>query len=258
MLLCAGETMKEFNVEKFKIRLMDKNNPEEIKKVQKLRYDYLLKFYNESLPEEGIDDDGYDEFSDSILVIDIEKDIIAGTYRVATKETIKGHKFLTEDEYDIHELIESDENFLELGRAVVHVDYRNGFVIQLLLLAIYHYATEHNLKYYLGLCSFHGTDPSIYNHAFSLLARDYSFTKYNIKACSNSFDLHFVKEDEIDPMIAKSQLPPLLRMYLKLGHRVCDGGSIDYKFNSCDVLIVLDSDNINIKYFNRMMNINAK
>ena len=250
--------MKEFNVEKFKIRLMDKTNKEEVQKVQKLRYEYLLKDYNTNLPVDGIDDDGYDEYSDSILVIDTEKDIIAGTYRVATKETVKGHKFLTEEEYDIHELIESDETFLELGRAVVHVDYRNGFVIQLLLLAIYHYATEHNLKYYLGLCSFHGTDPTLYKHGFSILARDYSFTKYNIKACSNTFDLHYIDEDKIDPQLAKAQLPSLLRMYLRLGHRVCAGGSIDYNFNSCDVLIVLDSDNINIKYFNRMMNINAK
>ncbi|MBP5343107.1 GNAT family N-acetyltransferase [bacterium] len=250
--------MKEFNVEKFKIRLMDKTNKEEVEKVQRLRYLYLLKDYNPSLPAEGVDADGYDDVSDSILVIDTEKDVIAGTYRVATNDTINGHKFLTEDEYDIHELIESGERFLELGRAVVHVDYRNGFVIQLLLLAIYHYATEHNCKYYIGLCSFHGVDPSIYDHGFSFLARDYSFKKYNITACNNAFDLHFIDDDKIDILKAKEQLPSLLRMYLRLGHRVCVGGSIDYNFNSCDVLIILDSDAINIKYFNRMMKINTK
>ena len=250
--------MKEFNVEKFKIRLMDKENKDEIRKVQELRYKYLLKDYNPNLEEGGIDDDGYDEYSDSILVIDTEKGIIAGTYRVATLDTIKDQKFLTEDEYDIKELRDSKERFLELGRAVVHVDYRNGFVIQLLLLAIYHYATEHNCKYYLGLCSFHGVNPEAYSHGFSLLARDYSFKKYKITAIGDAFDLHFVDEDKIDMLRAKQELPALLRMYLRLGHRVCIGGSIDHKFNSCDVLIVLDADEINIKYFNRMMNINAK
>ena len=198
--------MKEFNVEKFKIRLKDKTNKEEVEKVQRLRYLYLLKDYNPSLPAEGVDADGYDDVSDSILVIDTEKDVIAGTYRVATNDTINGHKFLTEDEYDIHELIESGERFLELGRAVVHVDYRNGFVIQLLLLAIYHYATEHNCKYYIGLCSFHGVDPSIYDHGFSFLARDYSFKKYNITACNNAFDLHFIDDDKIDILKAKEQV----------------------------------------------------
>ena len=52
-------------------------------------------------------------------------------------------------------------------------------------------------------------------------------------------------------------MPNLLKMYLKLGHKVSIDGSIDYKFNSCDVFIILDINEINIRYAKRLLNINV-
>lgn len=249
--------MKSFVVNNYLIRLMDHNDKEEVKRVQSLRYQYLLREYNPSLPLEGLDIDGYDELSNSILVIDQTNNQIAGTYRVATMETIKGNRFLTEDEYNIDSLKQCKDGFVELGRAVVHPDYRNPLVIQLLFLGIYHYATEHNCRYFIGLCSFHGHNPSDYAHGFSLLKRDYLCTKFDIHACSNGFSLSFVKDDEIDIALAKKQIPNLLRMYLNLGHKVSSEGSIDYNFNSCDVLIIMDAQEINMRYFERLMRIGS-
>ena len=249
--------MKELNVGKFNIRLMNHNDLEEVRKVQVLRYEYLLRDYDPNLPSGGIDDDGYDKFSDSVLVIDKENGIIAGTYRIATPDTIKNHKYLTEDEYNIEQIKVSGERFLELGRAVVRNEYRNGFVIQLLFLGIYHYAIENNCRYLMGLCSFHGHDPAIYGQAFALLKRDYRCTKFDIKACNNSFSFDYVDEASIDEEEAKKQMPNLLKMYLKLGHKVSIDGSIDYKFNSCDVFIILDINEINIRYAKRLLNINV-
>ena len=56
---------------------------------------------------------------------------------------------------------------------------------------------------------------------------------------------------------AKKEIPNLLRMYLNLGHKVSAEGSIDYKFNSCDVLIIMDSKEINMRYFERLMRIGS-
>ena len=249
--------MKELNVGKFNIRLMNHNDLEEVKKVQSLRYEYLLRDYDPSLPSGAIDDDGYDCVSDSVLVIDKEKDIIAGTYRIATPDTIKDHKYLTEDEYNIDQIKLSGDRFLELGRAVVRPEYRNGFVIQLLFLGIHHYATEGNFRYLMGLCSFHGHNPAVYGDALALLKRDYRCTKFDIRACNNSFSFDYVDLDNINEEEAKKQMPNLLKMYLKLGHKVSIDGSIDYKFNSCDVFIILDINEINIRYAKRLLNINV-
>lgn len=236
---------------------MNFSDKDEVKRVQTLRYNYLLREYNPSLSEEGIDVDGYDDLSDSILVIDQSNNEIAGTYRIATMETVKGGRFLTEDEYNIDELKASKDGFVELGRAVVHPDYRNPLVIQLLFLGIYQYAVEHNCRYFIGLCSFHGHTPSDYAHGFSMLKRDYLCTKFNLPAVANGFSLKFLEDEKIDNARAKKEIPNLLRMYLNLGHKVSSEGSIDYNFNSCDVLIIMDSHEINMRYLERLMKIGS-
>ena len=38
--------MKEFVASNYLIRLLDKSNPDELKRIQELRYKYLLKIYN--------------------------------------------------------------------------------------------------------------------------------------------------------------------------------------------------------------------
>lgn len=240
--------MKEFMVDKFLVRLMNHKDLQEVKQVQILRYNYLLKEYNQSLPDGGIDDDGYDKYTDSILVINTESGEICGTYRVATLKTTNGHKFLTEDEYDITPLKESGKDFVELGRAVVHPEYRTGLVIQLLFLGIYRYMIENNCQYTIGLCSFHGNDPTLYKNAFSYLKQNYSFKDLEIKACNNAFNLDMVSE--IDEKKVDSELTGLLKMYLRFGNRVCFNGSIDYSFNSCDILIILDINEANMRYIN--------
>ena len=244
--------MKALNVGKFEIRLMNKDEAE-LKQVQAFRYQYLLRDYNPDLPLEGFDDDGYDAYSDTLLVIDHEENKIVGTYRLATPSTIQDASYLTEAQYDLSAFRENKINFVELGRAVVHPLYRNGFVIQLLFLGLYNYAKSMGCKYMIGLCSFHGTDPKQYQNAFALLKRDYAFTDYQFNAIANK--INFACSGEVDEHLAKSEMPGLLRMYLNLGAKVAPEGSIDYTFQSCDVLILLDVESINVRYLERIMRI---
>ncbi|MBO4668028.1 MAG: GNAT family N-acetyltransferase [Bacilli bacterium] len=246
--------MKKLTVGKFEIRLMEKTDAE-LKQVQAFRYQYLLRDYNPGLPLEGFDDDGYDEFSDSLLVIDTEKNIIVGTYRLATPQTIKDAKYLTEFEYDITPLKQSGQGFVELGRAAVHPDYRNGFVIQLLFLGLYNYAVENGCQYMIGLCSFHGIDPTLYPHAMMYLKKEYLSPDFKIHAINKPFSFDMIKEDELDYTLAKEQMPGLLRMYLNLGAKVGCDGFIDEEFKSCDVLILTNVSQINMRYLERIMRI---
>ena len=248
--------MKTLNVGKFVIRLMEKTTAE-IRRVQAFRYQYLLRDYNPHLPLEGLDDDGYDAYSESLLVIDTETDSIVGSYRLATPLTIKDQKYLTEHEFDLTPLKASGAHFVELGRAVVHPDYRNGFVIQLLFLGLYHYATENSCEYMIGMGSFHGVDPSIYPHAFAMLLKKYQSPDFVINAVNHRFAFDFIKPDQIDEGLAKEQLPGLLRMYLTLGASVSHNGFIDDEFKSCDVLIILKVSGINVRYLERIMRIKA-
>ena len=231
--------MKSFEKGNYLVRLLDKNNKDELRLVQKLRYDYLLKDFDPSLPEDGLDDDGFDEFCDSILVIDKNNGLIVGTYRVATLETMKGHEFKCEEEFDIEPIKKDPDGMVETGRAVVTKDYRNGGVISLLWEGLFRYASENNCRYIIGTASLHGTDYTVHRKCLSYLYHHSLDTKFNIRSKKNSYEYY---QDEDAKM---NDIPSLLKTYLIMGARVSLNGYIDYEFNSCDVLIITDLQNVN-------------
>lgn len=231
--------MKPFESGNFLVRLLDKNNEEELRIVQKLRYDYLLRDFDPSLPEDGLDDDGFDQYCDSILVIDKENNMIVGTYRVATLKTANGHEFKCEEEFDIDALKADPDGVIETGRAVVHGDYRKGGVISLLWDGLFHYATENHCRYITGTASLHGTDYTVHRKCLSYLYHHSINTHFNIRSKKNSFEYY---QDEDATM---NDIPSLLKTYLIMGARVSVNGYIDYEFNSCDVLIITDLQNVN-------------
>ena len=82
--------MKPIETTNYLIRLLDPKDPDELREVQRLRYDFLLREFDEKKAESGgLDDDGYDAYTDSILAIDKRTGRIVGTYRLATARTLK-------------------------------------------------------------------------------------------------------------------------------------------------------------------------
>ena len=53
--------------------------------------------------------------------------------------------------------------------------------------------------------------------------------------------------------MSEAGMPGLLRAYLKLGSKVSRNGYIDYDFNSCDVMTVMDRLNMNERYVQRFL-----
>ena len=50
------------------------------------------------------------------------------------------------------------------------------------------------------------------------------------------------------------KLPPLIKGYLRVGGRVSDGFFIDYDFDTIDLCVVVQTDNIDEKYKNKYLN----
>ena len=239
----------DFNYNNYHVRLLDNNNKDELLEVQKLRYDYLLKEFNKDLPDGGIDDDGYDKYCESILIIDTTINKIIGTYRIATLRTIKDAKFKTEGEFNCDAIRSCGKEIIELGRAVVHQDYRNGVIIQLLWAAIFEYAQEYDCKYLFGTCSFHGVDPSIYGNLLCYLKKNY-VTNLDVYAVCNSYEFDYL--DNYDEAKVRDEMLGLVKSYLSFNCKFARNGYIDYEFNSCDVLTIVDMDDCNQRILQRM------
>ncbi len=236
---------------KYVLGLADKS---EIEEVQKLRYDELLLDFDNSKNANGLDASEYDNFCDHLIVKDVETGKIVGTYRLMTNKHLEfKDEFICEEEFDISKLRNSSFNILELGRAVVHKDYRQGTVIKLLWSGIMDYARMHNVRYLFGTASFHGVDPEPYKNAFSkLYYNNLVDDSVMCTAKTPSTLLNPLSESELDLQKAKAEMPSLVKGYLAMGCKVGNGTYIDYSFNSIDVMIILDLENMNTAYFNRM------
>ena len=243
--------MKPFETKKYIVKLLDHNNKDELIELQRLRYDYLLRDFDPSLPEGGLDDDGFDDYTDSILVIDRESGRIAGTYRVATLKTMKGKEFKCEEEFDITNVKNDPDGMVETGRAVVNPDFRDGAVINLLWKGLMDYTLQNNCRYIIGTASLHGTKPEIFDKCTTYIRRNAMNTKMNVFAKKNAFEF----ADTECGTLQTSDIPNLLKTYLFLGATISVNGYIDYEFNSSDVMIIIDVQNMNQRAVQLLMRV---
>ena len=244
-------TFEQFSSGNILVKLA--STPEEYNQVYKLRYQELLLEYNKEKEfETEIDKDEYDEVCDHLIAIDTNLNQVVGTYRLIKKSHLKKLKvFLTETEFNIQPLKQYE--ILEVGRAVVQSNYRDGVTIGMLWKGVIRYALSQDVDIMIGTASFHGIDPTIYKETLSYLY-DNHLSKKEIRCYANNDSYSPLKlVNEYDELVAKKQMPPLIKGYINLGATIGDGVYIDKEFNSCDVLIVLVIKEINPRYLKRYL-----
>ncbi|CAK0778878.1 L-ornithine N(alpha)-acyltransferase [Azospirillaceae bacterium] len=234
-------------------------NAAEIDAAQALRY---RVFYNEmaarptsEMAERQRDFDQYDVICDHLLVIDHNRgngsDAVVGTYRLIRRSVAQRvGSFYSSDEYDIRSLEAYPGEILELGRSCVDVAYRNRPSMQLLWRGIAAYVARHDIGLMFGCASLPGTDPSSLAEPLSYLFFHHLAPEaIRPKALAHRYvDMRLKPREEIDARRALSDLPPLIKGYLRLGGFVGDGAVIDHQFNTTDVSIVVKTDQVTEKY----------
>ncbi len=247
--------IQEFTVSNIKIKMA--TTVEEKMKVYNLRYKSLILDYDKGKegPKE-IDKDEYDNYCDYIVAIDTNTNEVVGTYRLIRKEHAqKVGMFFTEKEFNIDNLKNKNCDILEIGRAVVKEEYRDGLVIGLLWKAVIRYALSLQVKYLFGTASFHGTDPTLYQHSLSSLYYNHisALDKRTFAREDSRCDLQQLSIADVDPNRAKKEMPPLVKGYINLWATIGEGAYIDHSFKSIDVLILLEMDKINPRYLRRYL-----
>ncbi len=201
------------------------------------------------------DFDRYDDVCDHLLVFDLERgsgpEGVVGTYRLTRRQAaaLRGG-FYTADEYDVSTLLAYPGNILELGRSCVDSKYRTRMTMQLLWRGIATYVTHFDLALMFGCASFPGTDPAALRHSLGYLYH-YHLAPPGLRPVAvpeRYVDMRTCEQSEVDPKRAMSELPPLIKGYLRLGGFVGDGAVIDDQFNTTDVCIVVKTDWVTEKY----------
>lgn len=123
-------------------------NGSELMDVLKLRYEVFYSEYVGTLTEDGvtgIDADKFDILFDHLAIIDKKTEKTVGTYRLNC--TKFNDKFYSGKEFKMKSIEDLKGHKIELGRACVHPQYRNGATITALWKGLGAYMSETDSRY---------------------------------------------------------------------------------------------------------------
>lgn len=246
-----NKKFEAFESENILIKLAE--TKEELEQIYRLRYfDLILDYNKNQVNEFEMDKDEYDDICDQMIAVDKNTNKVIGTYRLLKSSRLPdGMKFLAESEFDLTPLKKYE--LLEVGRAVVKPEYRDGSTITMLWKGVIRYAMSENVDFMIGTASFHGVDVNEYVDSLSYLHYNFlSPVELRCSANKASWSRIDLKEN-YDLVEAKKHLPPLIKGYIRLGATIGEGAYLDIPFNSLDVLIVLKITDIDQKYLKRLL-----
>lgn len=249
--------MKPLIVNSLEVRLAE--NHAECEAAQDLRY---RVFYDEMSAQPSAamkrvrrDFDKFDGICDHLLVIDRDRASgasgVVGTYRFLRRSVAERQfGFYSADEYDLSPLASYPGEIMELGRSCVDAQYRSRAVMQLLWRGIAQYIDTHKVELMFGCASFPGTDVESMANALSYLRRQHLAPAHmRPRALAHRMvSMDRLPAGQINAEAALRELPPLLKGYLRLGGWVGEGAVVDHQFNTTDVCILVETDQVTDKY----------
>lgn len=217
----------------------------EVEEAQRLRY----KVFAEEMGAQvsgtgGLDIDGFDKFCDHLIVRDSGTHQVIGTYRILSPQKAnEAGGYYSAGEFDLSRLAHLADRTVEVGRACVHQNYRNGGTITMLWAGLAKYMQIHHYEYMIGCGSISMADGG---HAaaslYEKLKDDYlAPLEYRVFA-RNPLPIQSLRSD------MQVACPPLIKGYLRLGAYICGEPAWDPYFNTADMLVMLPLSRINPRY----------
>jgi len=238
------------------------NDSADIEAAQRLRYEVFSTEPGFTLTNgNGVDADRFDQFCDHILVRDDDTGAVVGCYRMLPPPgAIAAGGLYTATEFEVGALDSLRPSMVEMGRAVVRGDHRNGAVVLMMWSGILAYLDRCGYDHVIGCVSVptHGAGtPGSELRGVRDFVRsrhgapaEYTVVPYR-PVVLDGLDL-----DQIEPP-ARPALPPLMRGYLRLGAQICGEPAHDPEFGVGDFPALLDKRQADIRYLNRLRSASA-
>ena len=244
--------------------LLLSTDPVQIEAAQRLRYNVFSSEPGFALTgqDTGLDADRFDEHCDHLLVREDNSGELVGCYRMLSPTgAVAAGGLYTATEFDIQALDSLRPSLVEMGRAVVRNDHRNGAVVLLMWAGILAYLDRCGYDYVTGCVSVpvagNGEPPGTQIRG----VRDFVLRRH---AAPPNYRVHPHRPviidgrplDEIAPP-ARPAIPPLMRGYLRLGARICGEPAYDADFGVGDFPALLDKHQADTRYLRRLRSMSA-
>jgi putative hemolysin len=247
--------------------LLLSTDPTHIERAQRLRYDVFTSEPGFELTgpagkrSAGLDADRFDEHCDHLLVREDNTGELVGCYRMlAPAGAIAAGGLYAATEFDVSELDPLRPSMVEMGRAVVRGDHRNGAVVLLMWAGILAYLDRCGYDYVTGCVSVpiqgspHDTSGAQVRGVRDFVLRRHA-APYTVRP-HRPVVVDGKPLDEIDPP-PRAAVPPLMRGYLRLGAQVCGEPAHDPDFGVADFLALLDKRQADTRYLRRLRSVAA-
>ena len=235
---------------------------EHIEAAQRLRHPVFTSEPGYTLTDDspgfeiGRDADRFDEFCDHLLVREDKTGEYVGCYRMLPPPgAIAAGGLYTATEFDVSALDCLRPSLVEMGRAVVRADHRNGAVVLLMWGGILAYLDHSGYDYVTGCVSVPiqgGPDEApasqirgVRDFVNKRHASEYTVRPYRPVIIDGKL------LDDIEPP-ARVTVPPLMRGYLRLGAKVCGDPAYDPDFGVGDFPALLDKREADVRYLTRL------
>ena len=230
---------------------------------QRLRHQVFTTEPGFALPPraDGLDADRFDEHCDHLLVREDRTGDLVGCYRMLPPPgAIAAGSLYMATEFDVIGLDDLRPSLVEMGRAVVRADHRNGAVVLLMWAGILAYLDHSGYDYVTGCVSVPiagaGRPGSQVRGVRDFTARRHAaparHTVYPYRPVL--LDGHTL--DDIEPP-GRPEIPPLMRGYLRLGAQVCGEPAHDPDFGVADFPALLDKRFADTRYLCRLRSVGA-
>lgn len=231
-----------FTVGKYTVKIAD--TPEEIFQLLRLRYKiFQNKIWGRWLPL--LDMTPYEMDGDHLIVK--EGSEILGTYRLRSSKFT--NSFYSESFFDLSDLLKHRFSFLELGRACITPQRRQGLVLSCLWRGIIRYGKEVKADCIFGCVSVQTEEPRVAAAVLSYLEKTNLLSSViSIKPLTKvkTFENHRGARGH------EEKIPPLFSSYLRMGCKVYGDPAYDTHLKCFDYFTMLQLKEIDPLYEKRL------
>jgi putative hemolysin len=263
VLIAAEQSTQSSDTPRYTLLLS--TDPALIEAAQRLRHDVFTSEPGFALAgaTDGRDADRFDEYCDHLLVREDNSGELVGCYRMLPPPgAIAAGGLYTATEFDVEGLDPLRPSLVEMGRAVVREDHRNGGVVLLMWAGILAYLDRCGYDYVAGcvsvpVCTADEETPGSQIRG----VRDFVRRRH---AAPPEYTVHPYRPvtleglglDDIDPP-DRVAVPALMRGYLRLGAQVCGEPAHDPDFGVGDFPALLDKRQADTRYLRRLRAVGA-
>tara|TARA_R110000868_G_scaffold407985_1_gene690049 strand:- start:6772 stop:7554 length:783 start_codon:yes stop_codon:yes gene_type:complete len=197
-----------------------------------------------------IDKDLYDDYCDHLVVIEEASKQVVGTYRLLLLDHVKDSIGLySATEFDLSFIYAANLKLVEVGRACIDEQYRNGFVISLLWYGLGAYMQALGLEYVCGCASMNkGQSPELASQIYQLFNSHHRLVSDDLQV--KPLEKNRLPGFDADITLFKAgnvkrQMSTLLRSYFSIGSFIGGEPAYDPDFQVIDFFVLLELAKLN-------------